>query len=265
MFSFYRFGFFKNVLQLFSLSLILSPSLAHAIVSMESVHLGKPPQGFKGSFDTSVDAEYGNTESASVSTGVKLEWAEDQNTDFVLANYQYGESSRVKVKNNSFVHLRHIHQLNNEVAWEAFSQLSRNEFTRLNLRALIGGGARLTLGDSGEKRAIYLGLGGFYEREALDIDTSGGDTNTETTLRGNVYLVMKYQFNQHVFMVSSTYYQPAVDEVSDYRAIENASLVSQLTDDLSLKLAIDIQHDNKPPPDVKETDASITIGFSVDF
>lgn len=262
---FCRISFSKITPQLFSMLLLLSSPLAQAIVSMESVHLGKPPQGFNGSFDLSVDAEYGNTEKASVSTGVKLQWSKDKNTDFVLANYAYGENSGVKNKNKSFVHLRHIYQFSESLAWEAFTQFSNNEFTRLNLRALLGGGARLRLEESTDSGAVYLGLGGFYERESLDVDTSGGAKETETAFRGNVYLVVKYQFNQSVSLLSSTYYQPALDELSDYRAIENASIVSKLTQDLSMKLGIDVQHDSEPPPGVEKTDSGITVGFTVNF
>lgn len=260
-----KYGFSKICLQFITLFITLNPALAHAIVSMESVHLGKPRQGFSGNIDLSIDAEYGNTEKASASTGLKLEWSEDKITDFVLANYEYAENAGIKDKNASFVHLRHIHQVDEEIAWEAFTQFSHNEFTRLNLRALIGGGARLTVGNVSAKHAIYLGLGGFYEREDLDVETTAGVSATNNTLRGNAYLVLKYQFNPYVSMVSSTYYQPALDEFSDFRAIENGSLVSKLTDDLSLKLSLDIQHDSKPPPSVDQTDTSITVGFSLGF
>jgi putative salt-induced outer membrane protein YdiY len=249
----------------FSLLLLMSSTAAPAIVSMESVHLGKPPQGFSGQFDLSVDADYGNTEAADASTGLKLQWSEDHNIDFVLANYAYGESAGTRNKNNAFIHVRHIHQRSAHIAWEAFSQLSNNEFTRLNVRALIGGGVRLTLGELTAERAMYLGLGGFYEREQLDIDSTNNIEQTNETVRGNIYLVMKYQFNSHVSLVSSTYYQPAVDEVSDYRAIEDASIVSKLTDGLSLRMGVNVQHDSRPPPEVKKTDSSINVGLSVNF
>ena len=263
---FYIGNFFSRFLfSLFLLLLLVSAPAAHAIVSMESVHLGKPPQGFTGAFELSIDAEYGNTEEVSASTGLKLQWSEDKNIDFVLANYVYGESSGVKNENKAFVHLRHIHQRNNRFAWEVFSQLSNDEFTSLNLRALIGGGVRLALGELTDKRAFYLGLGGFYEREQLDIDNAASNEETEETVRGNTYLVLKYQFNSHVSLVSSTYYQPAIDKFSDYRAIEDASLVSKLSDDFSLRVGLNIQHDSEPPPDVEKTDTSINIGMALNF
>lgn len=265
MVSYGRIRYPKFVLQCFIVLAGLASSLAHAIVNMESVHLGKPSQGFSGNFDLTVDAEYGNTEKASVATGLKLQWAEDTKTSFVLGNYAYGENAGVKNKNKSFVHLRHIRQFEETKAWEALTQFSNNEFTSLKLRALIGGGVRLNLGDISESSAMYLGLGGFYEREKLDVDATSGAEETESAFRGNFYFVAKYQFNNNVSLVSSTYYQPALDEFSDFRAIENASIVSKLTKDLSLKLGIDIQHDSEPPPNVENTDAGVTIGFSVKF
>lgn len=243
----------------------MSSPAAHAIVSMESVHLGKPPQGFSGQFDTSVDADYGNTEATDVSTGLKLQWSENHNIDFVLANYAYGESAGIRNENKAFVHVRHIHQQSSQLACEAFSQLSNNEFTRLNLRALLGGGVRLAVGALADKQAIYLGLGGFYEREQLAIESTDNNEQTNETARGNIYLVMKYQFNSHVSVLSSTYYQPAVDEIADYRAIEDASIVSKLTDGLSLRMGVNVQHESRPPPEVKKTDSSINVGLSVNF
>ncbi|WP_455222056.1 DUF481 domain-containing protein [Kaarinaea lacus] len=236
-----------------------------AIVSMESVHLGKPPEGFSGAFDLSFDADYGNTEKRTVSTGIKLQNTHERRTNFVIANYEYGESSGVKVKNKSFVHYRHIYQRRSDYALEGFAQLSSNEFTRLNLRALAGGGVRLALGKVTDKRAFLLGLGAFYEREDLDTDAALGEDETSEAVRGNIYLVLKFHFNDHVSLVSSTYYQPDFGQFSDFRAIEDLSLVSELTERLALKIGLFVGHDSEPPPAVDHTDASVKIGLSVDF
>jgi putative salt-induced outer membrane protein YdiY len=240
-------------------------SSAFAIVSMESVHLGKPPQGFSGAFDLSFDADYGNTEERTTATGIKLQHTREKHINFVIANYEYGESSGAKTKNKSFAHYRHIYQRRADHALEGFAQLSSNEFTRLNLRALAGGGVRLALGETTEKSAFLLGLGAFYEREDLDVDAAAGEDETTEAVRGNCYLVLKFQFNDNVSLVSSTYYQPDFGRFSDFRAIEDLSLVSKLTERLALNIGLDISHDSEPPPAVDETDASIKVGLSVTF
>ena len=248
------------------LALLLSVSQSSfAIVSMESVHLGKPPEGFSGAFDLGFDADYGNTEQRNVSTGIKLQNTRDRAVNFVIASYQYGESSGTKTKNKSFLHYRHIYQRQSDHALEGYIQASSNEFTRLNLRALAGGGVRLTLGKTTEKRAFFLGLGAFYEREDLDTDAALGEDETSEAVRASTYLVMKFQFNEYVSLVSSTYYQPDLQKLSDFRAIEDLSLVSKLTERLALKLGLFVGHDSDPPPAVDHTDVSVNIGFSLAF
>ncbi len=257
--------YFFNTRLILVVSMYCMTQSAFAIVSMESVHLGKPPEGFSGAFDLGFDADYGNTEQRSVSTGVKLQNTRDRRINFVIASYEYGESSGSKTKNKSFLHYRHIYQRTSDYALEGFAQLSSNEFTRLNLRALAGGGVRLNLGKKTEKRAFLLGLGAFYEREDLDTDAALGEDETSEAVRASTYLVMKFAFNEYVSLVSSTYYQPDVSKFSDFRAIEDLSLVSKLTERLSLKFGLFIGHDSDPPPTVEHTDTNINIGFSVAF
>lgn len=256
---------FKKVfLPLVSFVLLYGAFNAHAIVSMENIHLGKPPQGFVGSYQLDLALETGNTEQADAATGVKLQWTEGKITDFVLANYEYGESARVTNKNKGFAHYRHIEQLDNRFAWEGFTQLSSNQFTNLTLRALAGGGVRITLGEVTDSQAFFLGLGMFYEREELD-SKYPDEAAIENTLRANTYLVMKYHFNAFVSLVSTTYYQPDLSDFTDFRVIEDLSLVSKLNDALSINVAIDIGHDSMPPRDIKKTDSSVKVGIVVNF
>lgn len=247
-----------------SLVFLSGPLSAHAIVSMEDVHLGKPPEGFTGSFDLDLASESGNTEQKGAATGVKLQWSQDKITDFILLNYEYGETDGLTNKNKGFAHFRHIHQLDTLLAWEGFTQFSSNQFTNLTLRALIGGGVRLTLGEVNDRRAFLLGLGAFYEREQLD-SVYPDEADTENLVRANTYLVIKYQFNDYVSLVNSSYYQPSLSDHSDFRVIEDFSLVSKLTEVLSLKVGIDIAHDSEPPRDIKKTDSSLKVGITVNF
>lgn len=237
---------------------------ARAIVSMEDIHLGKPPDGFSGSFDFDLAFEGGNTESSGAGTGVKLQWTQDAITDFILADYAYAESAGVRSKNKGFMHYRHIHQLTDQLAWEGFGQLSFNEFTNLNSRALAGGGVRMAIGEVNDNKAMYLGLGAFYEYETLDTSLSV-EARTEEALRANTYLVFKYSFNQHVSLVSTTYYQPKINEAGDFRGIEDFTLVSKLSDASALKVGVDIAHDSESPPGIKRTDSAMKVGIVINF
>lgn len=256
---------FQNILYfLVSLIFVCAPSTVNAIVSMEDMHLGAPPQGFVGSFGLDMELDSGNTEKKGATSGAKFQWTEGKTTDFILMSYEYGEASGIKNKSKGFTHYRHIQQLDDKYAWEGFAQGSFNEFTNLKLRALIGGGVRLTLGERSETRAFLLGLGAFYEREKLD-SIYPDEANTENKVRANSYLIIKFQINEHVSLVNSVYYQPSLSEMSDYRLTEDLSLISKLSEVLSLKVGVNIAHDSEPPRDIKQTDTSIKVGIEINF
>ncbi|MGD8593386.1 MAG: DUF481 domain-containing protein [Gammaproteobacteria bacterium] len=254
-----------NILRLVFLLTLFFVGPAHAIVSMESVHLGKTPEGYSGAFDINAIGEYGNTEKSSVSTGLKLVRKKDAITNFVLMNYQYGQSAGVRDKNKAFIHGRHIHQMTSKYAWEGFAQASSDEFTRLTLRLLVGGGARIGLWSQSDAMKGFFGLGGFYEKEKLDIESTAEEDDTKNAWRGNMYFVVKAQINEHVSVVSTTYYQPNLGYLDDFRAIEDASLVSNLTESLAAKISLDVSHDSKPVSGVKNTDTTLKVGLDVSF
>jgi len=255
----------KNIIYLIiSLTFLSAPLSVYAIVSMEDMHLGAPPQGFSGSFALDLAIEGGNTKHQGVASGAKFQWTEDKITDFIMMNHDYGETAGIKNKNKGFMHYRHIDQFDVEYAWEGFMQGSFNEFTNLKLRALIGGGIRMTLGERSESRAFLLGLGAFYEREKLD-SIYPDEANTENKVRANSYLIIKYQFNEHVSLINSIYYQPSMSGSSDFRLIEDLTVVSKLSEIMSLKVSVNIAHDSEPPRDIKQTDSSLKLGFVVDF
>ena len=237
---------------------------AHAIVSMEDIHLSKPPEGFAGTYELDLALQSGNTDTTSAATSAKLEWRHNNITNFILANYEYGKTAGITNMNKKFAHYRHIHQINPQIAWEGFTQFSSDEFTESTLRALAGGGIRLTLGKVTDKRAIYLGLGMFYEHEELNTPYLD-EADTENTVRGNSYLVLKYQFNAHVSLVNSTYYQPELGKFSDFRAMDDLSLVSKLNKTLALKVGLNFAYDSKPPRDVLKSDTSLKVGMVVNF
>lgn len=255
----------KNIFNpVVSLVILCAPLSCYAIVSMEDMHLGTPPQGFAGSFALDLALDSGNTEQQGTAVGAKFQFTEEEVTDFVLVKYEYGETSGVKNKNKGFTHYRHIEQGDARHAWEWFAQGSFNEFTNLRLRALLGGGIRLTLGERNDKKAFLLGLGAFYEREKLD-SIYPEESNTDNKVRASSYLVIKFHFNEHVSLVNSAYYQPDLGGPGDYRVIEDLKLVSKLSEDTSIKVGINIAHDSDPPRDIKQTDSSITVGVVVNF
>ncbi len=251
-----------------ALSILLSAFLmssAHAIVNIEEMR-GKPQQdGWSGNVSVSVSGDSGNTDKTGASTDVQLYWRRAHITRLIAASYSYGENSRARDTNKGFIHLRHITQQTPGMALEVFTQATRNEFSRLSLRTLLGAGTRLTLHEKNTTDSAYLGLGAFYLSETLEKRAGLSDDGTKKFWRANLYLALRYRFNDYTRIASTTYYQPALDNGDDYRILEEGNLKVKLSDTLALKLTIEITHDSEPPQSIENTDISYKTGIEYQF
>ncbi len=250
-----------------ALSILLSAFLmpgAHAIVNIEEMRDQQQAGGLTGNASLSISGDSGNTSKSNVSASSQLFWQHGDITKLIAASYRYGEDSRNRNTNKGFIHLRYIKQQTPTRALEVFTQAARNEFSRLSLRTLLGAGTRLTL-HKNSHNFIHLGIGAFYLKETLETRSSLSDDGTEKFWRGNFYLALHYQINEQARIVSTTYYQPALDNGSDFRVLEEGSLKIKLTEALDFKLTLELTHDNKPPQAVEKTDLNYKTGIEYRF
>lgn len=253
---------FTTALLVTTLLSVLSTN-ARAIVSMEGVHTSKPQQGFSGDLELSVSNSSGNTEKEEYTLGSRLQWHQGEITDFLLLSADYAKSGGVKSSDHAFAHLRHIQQFQPRTAWEAFLQMEKDQFARLEYRGLVGGGLRFTLFQKENRGAIFFGLGAYHSEER--IDKSYADAGTESLWRGNSYLLLQYQINPDAALMSTSYYQPASGNPDDYRLLEQAALKVKLTERLSLQISYDLRFDSDPPLGVEKRDATFKTSFAVAF
>jgi putative salt-induced outer membrane protein YdiY len=248
------------------LLLLCATPPAHAIVNAEDLRVQKPVPGFSGNFAAAIAGQTGNTEKSAVSLGSRLTWYEKPDTNFIVFNYDYGKTGGVRDTNKGFLHARHVHDITDRRAWEAFAQAQKDEFTRLTYRGLLGGGARLVAYRAADDSlALITGIGAFYSREKLDDRAGTTDAGIDTLVRGNFYFVVKYRLNDTVALGSTTYYQPATSDFGDFRALEQAALHVGLTDRLDLKISLDIAYDSRPPQLVDKTDVTYRTGIEYRF
>lgn len=250
---------------LFIIACGLLSNAAHAIVNLEDLHLGTPSEGFSGEVKLWLSGASGNTDKSDTGLGARTQWQREKITDFLVLNYDYGRSAGETNTNKGFLHARHIYQWTPKVAWEGFGQLQHNEFTRLSLRALLGTGIRLTLAKKTLNKAALLGIGAFYEREDLKEKEGLTDGGTDNTGRASFYFVFKYQPKDYIKLLSTTYYQPKLRLISDYRATENATLSIDLTGRLALELSVAVAYDSQPPQTVERADVTYRTGLAYRF
>ncbi len=231
---------------------------ALALVNIESEKIAELSQGFSGKAEGYFNGQSGNVDKLSVGLGGRLNYRTEQHTTFWVVNAEYGESKGEKNAEQAFTHLRYINSWSEHHAWELFTQLERDQFRRIELRALAGGGWRFEWVAHSKERANIIGLGAFIEHEKTD----DGDENT---VRLNHYWIFKKRFVETVQIMNTLFIQPAIDEWDDVRIFDQFSLIVPLIEQLNLKINLTVRHDNQPADNVEKTDFIYSTGFLYTF
>lgn len=236
--------------------LVLNPFLSPvwAIVNLEDLHLSEPKKGLSGNTSLGISGAEGNSEYIDAEWKAKIQSTHESATRYALLQYAYGESFKEENRNSAFIHLRNIQNISVRQSWEIFAQAEQNKFARLKLRALVGGGLRWDVGSDKNIRETFLGAGGFYSHESINAELNASDAGKENLIRGNFYLVYKKKINSDTLLFSTTYYQPSVSDIKDFRLLEVAGLKVALQGSLSIVLNLELSHDNRPPQFVDKTD-----------
>ncbi|MFW2372098.1 MAG: DUF481 domain-containing protein [Gammaproteobacteria bacterium] len=245
--------------------LFLQP--VQAIENIENMNLlsDQARQGIDVQVGLDISGKNGNTSKQKAGFDSRFQWFKESGTHFLVLSYEYGESSDVKDTDKSFMHLRHIGYVTDTMAWEVFAQLSSDEFTRLSLRALAGGGVRYKLGKPSESHSSYLGAGMFRSRETLEEDLGATDEGSDYASRANLYMVNKFKISESASLLNTLYYQPDLSDASDYRLLDQFRFNVNITQKLSIVISLDVSRDSRPPQNIKPTDSSYATGFNYRF
>ncbi len=240
-------------------------SEANAIVNMDNLHLNSNKGGISGNFNLNSSGAYGNSEQFLIESGADFYAKQSQSLQYLTLNYSYGESFSKENQNKSYVHLRHINNVDSSSTWEIFTQIEQNKFARLNFRGLVGGGYRWSFLKHSKHSSSIIGVGAYFSEEYL---THSSDISEERSLqlfRGNFYWIFRTNILENITLFNTTYYQPDLENPDDYRVLEIAGIKIPLSKNLRLNLYGEGTFDSKPPANVKKGDLSYKTGIEYKF
>lgn len=242
---------------------LILPVNAFAIINAEGLGIATDSEGLNGKASLAMNGSSGNSSRISGEAAGRLALVHGAHTEILVGSHAYGKSRGVRDTNKSFLHLRHRYALDDALDLEAFGQAQRNEFARLKLRTLLGGGLRWGRQEDGWR--MYLGLGSFFESETLRGTAANPAPPAARLWRGNAYATLFYALNEHVSFQNTVYFQPAWKHTADYRLLENAAMSVKLTEQMDLRLSIDVEHDSRPPAGIRPADTSYKTGLEYRF
>lgn len=148
-----------------------------------------------------------------VNTAARVEYKKDKHLALLLLDGKFLRAGEQDFNNAGFSHLRYNYKLTKTLVWEAYTQAQYNKLLLIRMRALAGTGLRLrAFKDALGKNRIYIGLAYLYEHNQFLEGNKDHDWH-----RLSSYVSATFRPGEGVLLVTTTYFQPQVDQFSNYR------------------------------------------------
>jgi len=243
---------------------LLTTQYIFALVSIVPVEIGTKP-GISTNIEAGLETKRGNTDRDSYNASIRTSY--DNNVSYVIwgeLSGEYGKSNGVEDTNKAFAHIRYIHSLTTDerLVYELFTQFENDEFRQINSRILGGAGLRYKIFNSKQNGKGFFGLAAFSE----DIRYKNPQIDpSEKNIRLNSYLAYSVGFGNKSTFSYSLYYQPKVNDFSDYVQTNKLELKVNLFKELFLKFNASWNVDSKPPAGVEKSDFTQRTTFVFNF
>jgi len=175
----------------------------------------------------------------------------------LLGNFELSKSGEQEFANSWFGHFRYNHEFTPVVRGEVFVQLLNNSLLFIDLRNLVGVGPRFKLVNS-KPFNLYLGTSYMHEWER----SSRYDSRTQAN-RLSSYLSFTLKPGESGFQLTNTsYYQPNLAYVADYRFLDEMQFALAITKHVSLLYTMRYYFDSAAPDGGYQRTLNLTFGIN---
>lgn len=251
--------------------------------------------GFGGEFGLDLVLRSGNTDLWLLGTSVKLQYATPRAGDVpdaadedppdvaiearvvdeeaweprtmyaLVTNYERGESEGNTISEHGFVFANRIRMMSQRLGWHLFAQHQFDDFILLDQRSLLGAGIRLVRRPT-PWATIQFGTGYMLEYEDLSLpDDTPVDSTHYNHRMANFMVAEASLIEDRLNLVNTLYLQPRIDELDDYRVLDEAEIQVMITESVSLGLSGTFRYDSHPPPGIDSTDVGLVNRLRVQF
>ena len=248
----------KKLLLLFS---ILFSVVAHAqILNAESLRKVTDTSGFSGAASVAFSLKRNVNDFITLGSDLHIQYKNEHHLALFKNDVNFQKIEGERFENSLISHLRYNYKLHPRVAWEAFAQGQYNKVNLIDFRGLLGTGPRFKVTTS-EKYKFYLGTLAMFEYEKV----ADGVTPIQRDFRGSSYLSFSLYPTDHISIISTTYYQPLLENFADYRISSQSSLAVGLFTNFSVKLSHTFIYDAFPAIGIPNSQYEFTTGVAYTF
>ena len=238
--------------------LVSSTALAQIINVQPLVAKHEMRPGFGIAIEGAVDWRTGNIELLLASGNVIARYRHGRHHLFLLGHGEIGVSSGNTFLSKDVEHLRYRVAIAGPIDVETFVQHDRDQFRRMQLRMVWGGGPRLRLVMTRRVEcAVAADYMGEYEQVYQDSQPDAGATRVMHRI--STYATVVVRLGPRFSLAETVYAQPRIGLPQDIRMLEDAELLASVSDHISLKLGWSLTFESVPPIAVKPLDTGMRV------
>ena len=226
------------------------------ILNIENYRIKTDTTGWAGKLGLNLSLTKNTRSLIKLGSNVHVQYKTKRSLYLLLGQYHIFVSDGSNLIDKSVGHLRYNYKFTPKVVGELFFQLQRNSVSKIELRSLLGAGMRFKLSKN-KKYKYYLGSAFIYEHEK----SLGNIIPISQTFRWSNYFSTSLYPSPTFTFISTTYYQPAITEFSDYRLLSQNSLIFLVSKRISFKTSFNIQYDSSPVPGIPNLQYGLASGL----
>ncbi len=240
-----------------------------AQVNIETKRRLDSKPGWYNNISLSLKYQSGNTDLLKFETSLRSDYLVGKYHTFGIATLQQGEQGGKLYTDKGFIHLRGARTIIDRLGVEVFLQKQYNESILLRDRNLAGGGIRISFlkqrknTKSNTGLNVYLGIGSMWENETIN-DKEHGEIDTNI-IRSTNYISATWRIDKRLTVIVTSYYQPYVRRLSDFRFLSESRLDFRVTERVSFNIRLNVRYDSEPPTGVEAHDLELVNGLSFKF
>lgn len=229
------------------------------IVNIESARMQSDTTGWLGNVGASFSLTKNTQEVFSSDLDAHVQYKSPKSLYLVLGSYGFLKGAGTRLIDNTFLHFRYNYKLNRLLRWEAFTQVQQNVITGISSRFLIGTGPRFKLRSTKLIR-LYAASLLMYEREEETLNNI-----THSNIRNSSYVSFTITPNKQVEIISTSFFQPLLDNWNDYRFLNQVSVRVKAGKKLGLKLKWNYLNDSRPVKGIPAVNYNLSTGVDYEF
>lgn len=231
------------------------------VINVESLRKKTDSAKWTGSVSLDASLIKNKNELFKIATKADIQYNNKKELWLFVNDLKFEKAAGASFVNKGTQHLRYNHSVGKTVKMEVFAQAQYDAISEIDFRGLIGTGPRFKLTSNDDYR-FYLGTLIMYEYEkASDIAVE----RIQKDVRASTYLSFSLYPTENLSIISTSYYQPRLDKLNDFRLSSTTSVLFKIWKNLAFKTTFSYNYDAEPVITIPKSQYELTNGLLYTF